>query len=150
MNAARNGVNQLPANTGQSWGNTSQTISSKRSVGVARKNQLYRKTRTRTARNRLVRPSARGNAITHAAPREELRDRQLAGVLRLLVTAFGVLCQHGVGTADQQLRDRVGVAGIALQVHLRLARRLELIVQRLQVHLVLRSGLNRDILPGEV
>ena len=40
MNAARNDVNQLPANTGQSCGRTSQTISSRRSVGVARKNQL--------------------------------------------------------------------------------------------------------------
>ena len=40
MNAAKNGVYQLCANTPQICGKTSQTISSSNSVGVARKNQL--------------------------------------------------------------------------------------------------------------
>src|SRR5207244_8534330 len=80
--------------------------------------------------------------------REEIRDRQLAGIVLLLVRAGGVLRQHRVGPPEQDLGDRVLVPGIALQVHLRLARRLELIVQALEIVLVLRRSLNRDVLPG--
>ena len=40
MKAARNGLNQLPANTGHSCGNAFQMKSNCRSVGVARKIQL--------------------------------------------------------------------------------------------------------------
>ena len=39
-NAASNGVNQLPANTGQSCGSAYQTKTSCSSVGVARNSQL--------------------------------------------------------------------------------------------------------------
>src|SRR5919199_5955361 len=50
---------------------------------------------------------------------EEVRDRQLPRVLLLLVGRGGVLRHDRVGAADEQLRDGVRVAGIALQVHLR-------------------------------
>src|SRR5207237_2078323 len=55
---------------------------------------------------------------------EEVRDRQVPGMLFLLVRPLGVLREHRVRAPDQQLSDRVGVAGIPLQVHLRLAGRL--------------------------
>src|SRR5438105_12191793 len=216
MNAARNAVYQLPANTGHSCGNTSQTISNCSNVGVARKNQLYRKTRKRTTRKRDERPRASGNPSRMAAPSdahvspmarsaplqygpeesasqnrwvsklastlaasllhvtrgnllsgrellqgavllecldraaqggpellvrravvdpegvglgEEVRDRELARMLLFLVRTFRVLSEHGIRASDQQLRDRVGVARIALEVHLRLPGRLELVVQ---------------------
>src|SRR3954470_21378982 len=67
---------------------------------------------------------------------EEVGDGQLVRMLPLLVRALGVLSQDCVGAADQQLPDRVGITGIARQIHLRLARRLELVVQGLQVRLV--------------
>src|SRR5579864_2664816 len=70
MKAARNGVYQFCVKTDHTLGETSHTIRSSRSVGVARKNQLYRKTSSLTARKRLVRPSASGNASTQAAPRD--------------------------------------------------------------------------------
>src|SRR5437660_1607671 len=237
MNAARNAVYQLPANTGHSCGNTSQTISNCSNVGVARKNQLYRKTRKRTTRKRDERPRASGNPSRMAAPsdahvspmarsaplqygaevsasqnrwvsklastlrasllhvargdlllrcqplqravllqrldralerlaelrvglavidpegvllREQVGDRELAGMLSLLIRTLRVLCEDGVGPSDQQLGDRVGVARIAGEVHLRFPGRLELVVQALQVHLVLGTGLHGDVLTGQI
>src|SRR5689334_62430 len=58
--------------------------------------------------------------------REQIRDRELPGVRLALERTGRVLRQHGVGAADQELPDGVGVARIALQVHLRLAGGLEL------------------------
>ena len=55
-----------------------------------------------------------------------------------LVRAGRVLREDGVGAAEQQLGDRVGVAGIALE------REAELGLDPLQVLLVLRAGLDRD------
>src|SRR5205823_12726088 len=47
--------------------------------------------------------------------REEVPDRELARVLPLLVRALGVLREDCVRAADQELRDRVRVAGVAAQ-----------------------------------
>src|SRR5438128_817461 len=82
--------------------------------------------------------------------REEVRDREFARMLLLLVRTFRVLSEHGIRASDQQLRDRVGVARIALEVHLRLPGRLELVVQVLEVLLVLGPRLNGDVLSGQV
>src|SRR5262249_31158471 len=81
---------------------------------------------------------------------EEVPDGELARMLPLLVRAFGVLAEHCVGASDEQLRDRVRVTRIAREVHLGLSLRFELVVQGLEVELVLRPGLNRDVLAGEV
>src|SRR2546421_11625204 len=82
--------------------------------------------------------------------REEVRDRELSRMLLLLIGTFRVLRQDGVRATDQELCDRVRVARIAAQVHLRLAGSLEPVVQILQIQLVLRSALDGDVLTGEV
>src|SRR5919108_5731191 len=81
---------------------------------------------------------------------EEVGDCELARMLLLLEGAGCVLGENGIGTSDQQLRHRVRVAGVALEIHLSPAGRLELVVQRLEVLLVLRPRLDGDVLPGQV
>src|SRR5919204_3290105 len=83
------------------------------------------------------------------ALREEIRDHELPRMLLLLERGRGVLRHDRVGAADEQLRDGVRVAGIALQVHLRPALGLEPLVQGLEVLLVLRPGLHGDGLSGQ-
>src|SRR5262245_15330864 len=78
---------------------------------------------------------------------EQIRDRELPGMLLLLVRPRRVLGQNRVRPADQELRHRVGVAGIALQRELRPSAGLELLVERLEVLLVLRPCLHRNRLP---
>src|SRR5437763_1758166 len=71
--------------------------------------------------------------------RERVADRDLPRVRLRLERERGVLRQDDVGAAEDHLRDRVVVAGVALQVEA------DLRLLRLQVLLVLRAGLHGDV-----
>jgi hypothetical protein len=69
------------------------------------------------------------------AGREREADRNLSRMLLRLIRKRGVLRQHGVGSPEQHLRHRIGVARIALQ------READLRFESFEVFLVLRPGL---------
>src|SRR5438309_5322060 len=81
---------------------------------------------------------------------KQIRDRELARVLLLVRTRCRILGQHCIGSPEEDLGDRILVPRVALEVHLRLARRLELVVQGLEVILVFRACLDGDVLSREI
>src|SRR5580765_6264292 len=82
--------------------------------------------------------------------RKQVGERELARMGLLLKCTRGVLGQDSIGASDQKLRDGIRVTRIALQRELRPPRRLELLVERFEVLLVLGARLKGDELAGQV
>src|SRR3569833_4492943 len=89
----------------------------------------------RLERRRELRPDRVALAVVDAEPvrlREEVADGDLPGMRAHRGGGRGVLAEDGVGAADQDLTDRVGVTGVAAEGEA------ELLLQPLEIRLVLR------------